>query len=125
ESRKLLYEELASKGRVATQGILFDTGSERVRPESTPTLKQIAAMLEQHPELRIRIEGHTDNVGAPDANLKLSTKRALVVKDMLIRDYKISAGRLESQGLGDTKPAGKNDTPEGRQNNRRVELVKL
>jgi OmpA-OmpF porin, OOP family len=125
ESRKSIYDDLVAAGHVATQGLLFDTGSDQLRPESTPTLKKIAAMLEQHPELRIRIERHTDNVGGKDANRALSAKRAASVKDVLVRDYRIGAGRLESQGLGDSRPAGKNDTPEGRQNNRRVELVKL
>ena len=126
ESRKSLYDDLAANGRVATQGLLFDAGSDLLRPESTPTLKQIAAMLEQHPELRLRIEGHTDNVGAKDANRTLSDKRAAAVKAVLVGDYyHVNAGRLESKGFGDTKPAGTNATPEGRSNNRRVELVKM
>ena len=64
ESRKSLYDDIAANGHAATQGLLFDTGSDRLRPESTPTLKTIAAMLQEHPELKLRIEGHTDNVGA-------------------------------------------------------------
>ena len=125
ESRKSIYDDLVAAGHVATQGLLFDSGSDQLRPESTPTLKKIAAMLTDHPDLRIRIEGHTDNVGSKDANRALSGKRAASVKAVLVRDYGISAGRLDSKGLGDSKPLGKNDTPEGRQNNRRVELVKL
>jgi OmpA-OmpF porin, OOP family len=125
ESRKSIYDDLVAAGHVATQGLLFDTGSDRLRPESTPTLKQIAAMLQQHPELRLRIEGHTDNVGAKDANRTLSDKRAAAVKATLVGEYHVAAGRLESKGFGDTKPAGANDTPEGRSNNRRVELVKI
>ena len=125
ESRKSIYDDLVAAGHVATQGLLFDTGSDRLRPESTPTLKQIAAMLEQHPELRLRIEGHTDNVGAKDANRTLSEKRAAAVKATLVGEYHVAAGRLESKGFGDTKPASANDTPEGRSNNRRVELVKI
>jgi OOP family OmpA-OmpF porin len=125
ESRKSLYDDLVAAGHTATQGLLFDTGSDRLRPESTPTLKQIAAMLEQHPELKLRIEGHTDNVGSKDANRALSDKRAAAVKAALIKDYKVNGGRLESKGFGDTKPAGANDTAEGRSNNRRVELVKI
>ena len=125
ESRKSLYDDLMAAGHTATQGLLFDTGSDRLKPESTPTLKQIAAMLEQHPELKLRIEGHTDNVGSKDANRALSEKRAAAVKAALIKDYKVNGGRLESKGFGDTKPAGANDTAEGRSNNRRVELVKI
>jgi OmpA-OmpF porin, OOP family len=124
-SRKSIYDDLAAKGRISTQGILFDTGSDRVRPESGATLKEIAEMMKGHPDLRIKIEGHTDNVGKKDANLTLSERRAAAVKATLEKDFQIDAGRMESQGFGDTKPAAKNDTPEGRQNNRRVELVKL
>jgi OOP family OmpA-OmpF porin len=125
EGRKSLYDDIAAKGRAATQGLLFDTGSDRLRPESTPTMKAIAAMLEQHPELKLRIEGHTDNVGAKDANKTLSEKRAAAVKAALIADYRVNGNRLESKGFGDTKPAGANTTAEGRSNNRRVELVKM
>ena len=124
-SRKSIYDDLAAKGRIATQGILFDTGSDRVRPESGATLKEIADMMQKHPDLRIRIEGHTDNVGKKEANLALSERRAAAVKAALEQEFKIDGARMESQGLGDTQPAAKNDTPEGRQNNRRVELVKL
>jgi len=125
QSRKSIYDDLAAKGRVATQGILFDTGSDRLRPESGPTLKEIATILRQHPDLRLRIEGHTDNVGAKDANLALSDRRALAVKNALVSDFQVDRARLESKGYGDTKPTGGNATPEGRQNNRRVELVRL
>lgn len=120
-----LYDALTEKGRVATQGIYFDIGSDRLRPESTPTLKEIGAMLKEHPELRLLIEGHTDNVGKPEANRALSERRAAAVRQFLIDTYQIDAARLEAKGFGDTKPAAPNDTPEGRQSNRRVELVKL
>jgi outer membrane protein OmpA-like peptidoglycan-associated protein len=121
---KKLYEALAEKGRVATQGIYFDTGSDRIRPESSGTLKEIGTMLKDHPELKLTIEGHTDNVGAASANLTLSEKRAAAVRQQLVDTYQIDGARLQAKGLGQTKPAGSNDTPEGRQQNRRVELVK-
>jgi outer membrane protein OmpA-like peptidoglycan-associated protein len=120
-----LYDALEASGRVATQGIYFDTGSDRLRPESTPTLEEIGEMLKAHPDLRIRIEGHTDSTGDPQSNLVLSEKRAAAVKAYLEAEHGIQASRMEIQGLGDTKPAGDNETPEGRQANRRVELVKL
>jgi OOP family OmpA-OmpF porin len=119
-----LYDTLAEKGRVATQGIYFDTGSDRIRPESTPTLKEISVMLTEHPDLKLTIEGHTDNVGAPAANQSLSEKRAAAVKQALSAQFGVDASRLESKGLGSSAPAGPNDTAEGRQANRRVELVK-
>lgn len=120
-----LYDALESDGRVATQGIYFDTGSDRIRPESTPTLKQIAAMLKEHADLKLTIEGHTDNVGKPEANRALSQKRAAAVKAYLMESHGVEGERLEAAGLGDTKPAAPNTSAEGRQQNRRVELVKL
>jgi OmpA-OmpF porin, OOP family len=122
---KKLYDALAEKGRVATQGIYFDTGSDRIRPESTPTLKEIGAMLKDHPDLKLTIEGHTDNVGAAAANQTLSEKRAAAVRQLLIDSYQVNGARLVAKGLGATKPAAGNDTAEGRQQNRRVELVKM
>ena len=121
---KKLYDAIAATGRVATQGIYFDSGSDRVRPESSPTLKEIAQMLTEHPDLTLTIEGHTDNVGSAQANHDLSHKRAAAVKAALVSTYTIDAARLTSTGFGDKKPIAKNDTPEGRQQNRRVELVK-
>ena len=121
---KKLYDALAEKGRVATQGIYFDTGSDRVRPESSPTLKEIAAMLTDHPDLKLLIEGHTDNIGAAAANPSLSERRAAAVRLALTEGYAIANDRLTTKGFGASKPAGGNDTLEGRQNNRRVELVK-
>ena len=121
---KKLYDALAANGRVATQGIYFDTGSDKIRPESSPTLKEIARMLEEHPELKLTIEGHTDNVGAAVANQTLSEQRAAAVKAALVTVYKVDTARLTAVGFGASKPAGPNDTPEGRQANRRVELVK-
>ncbi len=118
-----LYDALSADGRVATQGILFDTGSDRIKPESTPTLEEIADMLTQHADLKLTIEGHTDNVGNAASNRTLSEQRAAAVKAYLVSKG-IDAARIETAGLGDTKPAAPNTTPEGRQQNRRVELVK-
>jgi OOP family OmpA-OmpF porin len=121
---KKLYDALSEKGRVATQGIYFDTGSDGIRQESAPTLKEIGTMLKEHADLKLTIEGHTDNIGTAESNQTLSEKRATAVRQYLIDNYQIDAARLEAKGLGQTKPAGANDTAEGRQQNRRVELVK-
>jgi OOP family OmpA-OmpF porin len=126
ESRLSLYDDMMSgSGRVATQGLLFNSGSAVLNPESAPTLREISSMMVLHPELRLRIEGYTDNVGAKDANLALSTQRAAAVKAALMSGFQIPANRLDSKGFGDSKPARPNDTAEGRQSNRRVELVKM
>ena len=119
-----LYDALEENGRVATQGIYFASGSDKIQPESTPTLVEIAGMLKDHPDLDLLIEGHTDNVGTPASNLALSDRRAAAVRLALIDTYKIDGNRLTTMGFGDTVPAAPNTTPEGRQQNRRVELVK-
>jgi len=121
---KKLYDALAASGRVSTQGIFFDVNSDRIRGESTPTLKEIGDMLAQHPDLKLTIEGHTDNTGTAAGNQALSERRAAAVRQYLIDMFRIDAGRLNSAGFGATRPVAANDTPVGRQNNRRVELVK-
>lgn len=120
-----LYDRLAVNGRVATQGIFFATGNDRLQPESTPTLKEIADMLTSHPALRLRVEGHTDNVGDDAANQSLSERRAASVRAWLVESAGVDGRRLESAGLGESKPASGNNTAEGRQQNRRVELVQI
>ena len=124
-SDRTIYDEIAAKGRVATQGIRFDTGSDKIQPESTPTLKEIGAMMQAHPEMKLTVEGHTDNVGAAPENLKLSQARAAAVAAALVADYGVDTARLTPKGFGSTRPLAPNKTPEARQNNRRVELVKI
>ncbi|HYD52665.1 MAG TPA: OmpA family protein [Gemmatimonadaceae bacterium] len=119
-----MYDALMADGRVALQGIYFDTGSDRIRPESSGQLREIADMLAEHADLNLLVEGHTDNVGDAAANQTLSEKRATAVKAALVSQYKVDAARLTAQGFGASKPAAQNTTPEGRQQNRRVELVK-
>ena len=122
---KPLYDALSANGRVATHGILFDVGSDHIRAESTPTLKTISDMLTAHPELKLTIEGHTDNVGDAQSNQALSERRATAVKQYLITMSHVDAARLSAKGYGATKPIAPNTTAEGRQENRRVELVKM
>lgn len=119
-----LYDALAAEGRVATQGIHFDTGSAQIRPESTPTLEEITQMLQQHDGLRLRIEGHTDDTGSASTNQTLSEQRAQAVRGHLVQQG-IASSRLEAVGMGQTQPIADNGTAEGRQQNRRVELVRL
>jgi outer membrane protein OmpA-like peptidoglycan-associated protein len=125
EGGKTLKQQLDEAGRIVTHGILFDSGSDKIKGESYKTLADIGALLTENPTLRLSIEGHTDSDGADDYNLTLSQKRSESVRTYLIDNFKVDKTRLESKGWGESKPIDKNDTPEGKANNRRVELVKL
>jgi OmpA-OmpF porin, OOP family len=120
-----IYDALMEDGRVVTRGILFDVGAADIQPESRQTLIEIGEMLAQHPDLRLRIEGHTDSVGDAAANQALSERRADAVRRYLLNAHRIDGVRLEAHGFGQTQPIDTNDTSEGRRNNRRVELVRL
>ncbi|MDF1502554.1 OmpA family protein [Roseisolibacter sp. H3M3-2] len=122
---KDLYKALEADGRVTAEGILFDTNSDRLRPESDAVLGQIGDMLSKHADLRLAIEGHTDNVGQAAANQTLSQKRADAVKAYLVAKHGVDAARLEAKGFGAGKQVAPNADEAGRQKNRRVELVKL
>jgi outer membrane protein OmpA-like peptidoglycan-associated protein len=124
ESTPDFSQMISSSGRYVTHGILFDTGSDRLKSESAAVIKSIARGLETNPDLKLLIEGHTDSVGNADQNLDLSKRRAEAVKAVLVSQFNVDAGRLTTAGLGATKPIDTNDTPTGRAQNRRVELVK-
>jgi outer membrane protein OmpA-like peptidoglycan-associated protein len=103
----------------------FAFNSADLAPEAAPTLHAIAQAL-QSPELagsRIQIEGHTDSVGSDRYNLQLSERRARRVKQYLVRHYRLPPAQLLAVGRGEAEPIADNTTPEGRQKNRRVELV--
>ncbi len=121
---KAYFDAISDKGHVAPE-FVFSPGTDRLKLESTAMLQQVAAMLDKHGKLKLRIEGHSDNVGSDQANQLLSEKRATAVKMALVEDYHIKADRLDAKGFGGTKPAFSNDTPEGRSSNWRVELVKM
>jgi len=119
-----MSKAIAEKGRLILYGINFDFNQATIKPESEPVLKEVATVLQNQPDLRLRIEGHTDNVGKAGYNLDLSKKRAESVKSYLTTKFQIDASRLSTEGYGDTRPVAKNDTDQGRAQNRRVELVK-
>ncbi len=99
----------------------FDTGKSSLRSSSYKELNEVAELMKYKPEMKMRIEGHTDNVGDPESNMKLSKARAEAVKNYLIKKG-ISADRLSSEGFGSTRPVALNDTAAGRQKNRRTEV---
>lgn len=117
--------KLITEGRFSTTGILFDVNSDRIKPSSEGILKEIANVLKENPTVKIKIIGHTDSDGADAANQTLSEKRAASVKSNLTVDFGIDALRIITEGKGESQPADKTDTPQGKANNRRVEFVKL
>jgi outer membrane protein OmpA-like peptidoglycan-associated protein len=119
-----LASALNETGSIALHNIQFETGKATITPESTSALAPLGDLLKADPDLTLEIQGHTDNVGASAANLKLSQDRAAAVKAYLVQTFGIAAGRLTTAGLGDTKPIADNATDAGRAQNRRVELVK-
>lgn len=119
-----LKDEIDKSGHVAVYGIHFETGKAAIQPDSEDTLKQLAALLQQNPTLKLRVEGHTDNQGSLAANQLLSEKRAQAVVAWLVA-HGADAAQLKAQGLGQTKPVADNSTEDGRAKNRRVELVKI
>ena len=108
-----------------TSGITFDVNSDKIKPESFGVLKEIAGALTDNPTVKVKIIGHTDSDGDAAKNLELSKKRAEAVKATLSSEFSIDASRMDTDGLGATKPVADNKTTEGKAQNRRVEFVKL
>ena len=114
---------LGETGHIALYGIYFDTDKTVIKPESRPTLEQIAKLLAGQPQLSVFIVGHTDNQGAYDYNLDLSRRRAEAIAAELVKSYRIAQARLRTAGVGFLAPIGSNANDAGRALNRRVELV--
>jgi outer membrane protein OmpA-like peptidoglycan-associated protein len=118
-----IYERIKSEGKVTIYGIYFDFDKAEIKPESKPTIEEIAKFLKEHPEIKLYIVGHTDNVGKLEYNMELSKKRAEAVIKELVEKYGIQRERLMGFGVGPLAPVASNSTEEGRAKNRRVELV--
>lgn len=116
--------KLITEGKFVTRGILFDVNSDKIKPESYGVLKDISNVLIENPDVKVMIIGHTDMDGKDADNLVLSKRRAESVKAFLASEFKIDASRLQTDGKGESQPVDKNDTPEGKANNRRVEFIK-
>ncbi|MCE8002135.1 OmpA family protein [Billgrantia ethanolica] len=102
--------------------VTFAFDSDEIRPGAYPTLDQVATTLRENPNLRVRIEGHTDSVGSPQYNVGLSERRANSVRDFLV-SRGIAENRMTTRGFGEERPVATNDTDEGRAQNRRVEIL--
>ncbi len=116
--------KLIEEGKFSTTGILFDSGSAVIKPESAGVLNEIAALLRRHSDISVDIIGHTDADGDEKLNLQLSEKRALAVKEILEKSYSIEGGRLHAAGKGEREPVADNATREGKARNRRVEFIR-
>jgi len=119
-----IEQELKQTGQAEVYGIYFDFASDKIKPESEPVLREIADALSHNPTWKLRVEGHTDNIGGDEYNMDLSQRRAEAVKSALVARYHITADRLTPKGFGATRPKEPNDTLAGRARNRRVELVR-
>ncbi len=120
-----IKSRLVDEGKVSTTGIQFDVNSDNLRPESYGTINEIAQVLKENPDMKIRVIGHTDNSGSAADNLILSKKRADAVIKVLTSEYGITSGALQADGKGSTAPVADNKTAEGKAMNRRVEFVKM
>jgi outer membrane protein OmpA-like peptidoglycan-associated protein len=122
EGGMALYDRLMTDGRIVTRDIHFETGKSVLKPESSKVIDQIMTLMNEHPEVKFLIEGHTDSDGGEADNQTLSEKRAAAVKDALV-ERGIDGNRLTTAGFGESKPVDANETEEGKAMNRRVEFV--
>jgi outer membrane protein OmpA-like peptidoglycan-associated protein len=112
----------AAKQKIVLRGVNFDFDRSTLRPDARPILDEAARILQGNPDLNVQVQGHTDNVGTKEYNLRLSMRRAQTVKNYLVARG-VAASRLETEGFGFADPVASNATAEGRAQNRRVELV--
>ena len=119
-----MFDALARDGKVAIYGILFDVNLADLRPGSGEVIDTVAEVLKGNPGLRIEVQGHTDSTGAAERNRQLSLERAQSVAAALAL-YGVEPNRLVARGLGPDQPVADNTDEQGRQQNRRVELVRI
>lgn len=120
-----LRRKLLSEGKISTNAILFNSGSDELKPESMGVIRQIFQVLQQDSNIKLNIVGHTDSDGDENSNLALSKNRAQAVKNALVSVYGVDASRLTTDGKGESEPVGDNSTTDGKSQNRRVEFIKL
>jgi outer membrane protein OmpA-like peptidoglycan-associated protein len=120
-----MRSKLITEGKIVSYGIYFDVNSAKLKPESYGTLKGIADVLKENPDVRVTIVGHTDSDGSDATNLDLSKRRAASVKAELTKTFGIDAARMETDGKGETQPVAENNSVTNKALNRRVEFIKL
>jgi OOP family OmpA-OmpF porin len=120
-----MRNKLLTVGKLVTRGILFDVGSAVIKSESAGVLKEIASILNENKDLKVKIVGHTDSDGDKAKNLTLSEQRAMAIKTTLVKNYDVNEDHLMAEGKGASLPVDVNTTAAGKANNRRVEFIKL
>ena len=118
-----MAQQISSAGSVALYGIYFDFNKAEIKPESNPTLEQIAKLLKSSHDLKLLVVGHTDNVGSFASNMDLSQRRATAVANVLVTKYQVDKNRMMPVGVSFANPMSSNKTEEGKAKNRRVQLV--
>ena len=118
-----MAEQITVSGRVALYGIYFDTNKTDIKPESEPTVQEMAKLLKNNLALKLFVVGHTDNSGTFSSNMELSQRRAQAVVNTLVSKHAMARDRLIPVGVSFAAPVASNKTEEGRAKNRRVELV--
>jgi OmpA-OmpF porin, OOP family len=122
-SAATMATDIATRGSVALYGIHFDTDKTEVKPESRPTLAEIATLLKQNAALELIVVGHTDNKGTIEYNLDLSQRRAEAVVTALVSEFGVARKRLDARGVGFLAPVAPNASESDRAKNRRVQLL--
>lgn len=117
--------KLLAEGKFSTSGILFAVNSSDIQASSYGMIKEIATVLKENADVKIKIVGHTSSDGNAESNLTLSKQRAVSVKSILVKEFAIDELRLTTDGKGDAQPVTSNTTNEGKAQNRRVEFIKL
>jgi len=120
-----MRNKLLTEGKLVSYGIYFDVNKDVVKSESYGTIKEIAKVLTDNPNVKIKIVGHTDSDGDDKSNLDLSKRRAASVKNILVNNFGIDTVRIETDGKGEGEPVAKNDSGINKALNRRVEFLKL
>ncbi len=120
-----MRNKLITDGKLISYGIQFNVNSDKIKPESFATIKEIAQVLKDNPAVKIKIVGHTDSDGEDVANMDLSKRRAASVKTELSSVYGIEADRMQTEGKGESQPIAPNDNGINKAKNRRVEFIKL
>ena len=119
-----LYDRMMTDGKFITYGITFDVGKATIKPESMGEINRIVQLMNENPDLKFSVEGHTDSTGSANNNQTLSEQRSQAIVNKLV-EMGISADRLTAVGKGQNSPIADNNTDEGRAKNRRVEFVKM